>query len=384
MITHLLQIPQKGLADIHSWDPTNILEPILKPNWPITAEHTLAEITSRVIPVRGYEGPFIKTADIDDVSGAVTIKKIEQRDRVYAVRQPDGLVTGDLILSQKRPALYVTEAFTDLQFSTLFAAIRPLTNVDSLWIWACLNSTIGRKLLLNSGRGALDHHIQLSEISIPEAKDSWHQTREQVLALAVRISQQLQVIDKGGSWWRKTKLPTDTPWSVLLAVQDPAVLMEGTRFGDLVSTIKTGKRTTPFDGPSGENTLPVWGAPQLRGKKPTDYAEIDSGVLAEPGDILIHRIGLKGLAVVVSDPCLAGSNVMVLKLNEPELNSTVVSAFNSPAGQRQRSYRVTGTVIPMLTKDSLNEIRLDLTVKQSIQESVSASLSEQLDELIWQ
>lgn len=379
----LLRVKQRDLSEIHSWDPDHVLESVSKPSWPVAYASALSDLTSKIIPSRGYEGPFVKVNDIDDVSGAVTIRTAEQRDWVYAVRQPGGLQAGDLLLSSNKPTLYITEAFTDLQFSTLLAAIRPREGVDSLWIWACLNSTIGRTLLKSSGRGALHHQVQLSQIEIPEMTDTWNQTREKVMALANHVSNELQTVDKGGSWWRTTQLPVDTPWSALLAVQDPAALTEGTRLGDLITTVMTGKRTTTFDSPSIKSTLPVWGAAQLRGKRPTQYADIDAGVVAEQGDILIQKIGLRGTAAVMLEPCIAEPNVLVLKLHDPELNSIVVSAFNSPAGQRQRSYRATGTVIPSLSADSLKEIRLDLTVKQPSNETIVTPLSDQLDELIW-
>lgn len=367
------------VSQLSNWDPALILAPEPSAFWPDSAHETLESLTSKVLPARGFEGPLIRPADIDEFSGEITVRKSEFRDWSYQVGS-GGLREGDLLLADARPVVYVTDALKGFQFSTHFLALRPREGVDSLWIWTCLNSTAGTSMRQSMRRGHTITRVDPSLLNLPTTDETWSDVRPSLSNMADELNASLRHIDRGNSWWRITDLPRDASWAPLMAAQDPSIFEHGVRLDDLAAEIRSGKRPREGGESSDSVALPVWGVAQLRGRPASAYAPSESGVVARVDDILIQRTGARGLAAVVTSPCLADMTLFVISLNDPASASAVVAALNSVSGQRQRAFRLSGTHIPSLTRSALCEIRLDLDGPE--QNDATSPLAERIDALV--
>jgi len=374
------------LNELDSWDPAFILAPNIDELWPTETVYSLAEVTRKVRPHDSIDGLTIRPSDVDQTTGDLTLRAAEKRGWVYRMNLHGGLQSSDLLISRTRPAIHINNKFSNLQFSSQFTALRPLEDVDGLWLWACLNSSPGVKVRSVRGHftGNLRPGLDPAGIPIPAPVIHWNQVRDAIAALAAAIASNVSTQDSGRSWWRLAQLPMDQSWGQILAAPDPAVFMDGERFGDLIKTSRSGKRPALERKEHLEQALPVWGVPQTRGKSATTYATPKTGVVAEPGDILIQRTGSKGTAVVANEECLVDSTLILVKLDDPSRATAVAAALNSPSGQRQRAFRVTGAFIPNLGLNAVSEIRLqfDDSAKGTPPTS-NKSLATQIDELVW-
>ena len=118
------QIRFVNVSELSSWEPTLILAPEPSAFWPDSNHETLESLTSKVLPTKGFEGPLIRPSDIDESSGEITFRESELREWSYRVGG-SGLREGDLLLTDARPVVYVTDALKRFQFSTHFLALRP-------------------------------------------------------------------------------------------------------------------------------------------------------------------------------------------------------------------------------------------------------------------
>jgi hypothetical protein len=367
------------VSELRSWDPALILAPEPTAFWPDSVHETLESLTSKVLATRGFDGPVIRPSDIDVSNGEITVRKSEIREWTFQIGG-SGLREGDLLLTDARPVVYVTDALKGFQFSTHFLALRPREGVDSLWIWACLNSTAGISMRESMRRGHAFARTDTSLLNVPTPNESWTELRTVVIDLANALNASLRQIDRGNSWWRVTDLPTDGSWAPLMAAQDPSIFEHGVRLGDLAADIRPGRRPREdSESPEGAG-LPVWGAAQLRGRPASAHAHSESGVIAKVDDILIQRTGTRGLAAVVTAPCLVDTSLFVVSLIDSASANDVVVALNSVSGQRQRSFRLSGTTIPSLTPSALGEIRLDFSSPETQTEALP--LAQQIDALV--
>jgi hypothetical protein len=351
--------------------------------WPVSASRTLAEVTTKVLAQPGFEGPYLRPIDVDGASGMLTIRRSESRGWAFVYGQHN-LREGDLLLSREHPAIYVTQDFAGLQFSTIFAALRAVEGMDSLWLWACLNTSAGAAVRKGASIGSTVSRLEASAAVVPDAPAYWPLVRHAVASVATTIGANIGTQDGGRSWWRQTVLPHDESWAPLLAAPDPSVFMSGESLADLVQVVRAGRRPVADVMSVSEPRLPVWGVPQLRGREVDQLVPRLSGVLATPGDVLLERMGTKGSAAVVERECIADSSLLVITLRDPSLAPRVVAFLNSGAGQRQRAYRVAGELVPSLSRDAALELRVDFdALHESDDKEPETSLARTLDELLW-
>lgn len=378
-----LVLSPTALGELATWDPAVVLGPDIGTLWPVPAESTLADLTSKVLAQPGFEGPYLRPVDVDSGSGALTIRRTEARGWSFVMGK-HGLREGDLLVSRAHPTVFVTREFSGLQFSTLFSALRAVDGVDPLWLWACLNTSAGSAVRDASSVGGTVPRLNASAATVPDEPAHWSSIRDSIASLAAAIGANVGIQDGGQSWWRIAHLPSGESWAPLLAAPDPSVFMQGERLGDLAHTIRSGRRPTADNVANAETMLPVWGVPQLHGRQTDRYAPRESGVIASPGDVLLQRTGLKGSATVATQECLADSSLFVVTLRDPDAAPAVASFLNSAAGQRQRAFRVVGTVIPALNRDGTLELRVDLDAAVNLApDETPSSLAHTLDALIW-
>lgn len=379
-----LVLSSSALRQLVCWDPVVLLGPDVGEMWPLPATSTLADLTTKVRAQQGFEGPYLRPLDVESDSGLLKIRRAESRGWSFALGQ-QGLRAGDLLVSCGYPTVYVTQDFAGLQFSTLFAALRAVDGVDPLWLWACLNTSAGAAVRAASSNGSTIPRLNASRAAVPSEPAHWASVRDSVAGLASAIGANVGMQDGGQSWWRLADLPSGESWAPLLAAPDPDVFMAGERLGDLVDTIRFGRRPETDGVFSADAMLPVWGVPQLQGRGVDRFAPSGTGVIVEPGDVLLQRIGVKGSATVAAQKCLADPSLLVVTLKDPGLASRVASFLNSGPGQRQRAFRTASSSIPELDLKSTLELRVELAASGELPGDESRSLlAHTLDTLLWQ
>lgn len=351
-----------ALAGESTWDPAVLLAPEPATSWPVPVNMTLADVTSRVMPSQALQETVISPADIDPASGSITVHS--RRGRGWAFRfEADGLRTGDLLMAAGRPVLLMRQEHSKLQFSTAFRALRVNEGTDELWLWAVLNSSTGLRARAAASAGSTPvSPVDPSRLAIPDPPTDWRFRRGQVEALAASLAVEAESRDAGQSWWRTTTLPTEQAWSAVLAARDPAVLTEGRPLGELLASIRTGRRSRP-ESESTSQLLPVWGPRQLRGFPITEYEGDSAAVIAEPGDLLVECYGSKGRTLIASELCAIGSGVMAVSLKHAEDAHWIADFLNSPGGLRQRAFRCIGSSEPILNAAGLAAIRVPLSTE---------------------
>ena len=364
------------------WDPALILAPDPSDMWPVPVHASLDDLTTKVLPTRSLSGLVVRPADVDAATGSLTAHDRDERGWTYQVDK-ENLREGDILITASRPVVYITEALRGLQLSRAFLALRPRVEIDSLWLWACLNSSIGASARSFSRDSGPMGAIHPSRIHVPAPPPSWPRLRDSLYEIVLDLSADIEKVDRGRSWWRVTTLIEEQTWSSLMAAPDPSIFDQGERLGDLITSARSGRRPTSERQLSSSLRLPLWGTAQLCGRPVTVYADSESGVLANPGDVLIQSRGVRGLAIAVTDPCLVDSSLLVASLIDPNRANEVVSALNSVAGQRQRAVRAAGSTVPTLTPASLREIRLHIDESRPARESAPRPLATRIDELVW-
>ena len=370
------------LRMLDSWDPALILAPDPSDMWPVPVHAPLDDLTTKVLPTRGVSGLVVRPADVDVATGLLTAHHRDEQGWTYQLDK-ENLREGDLLITPSHPVVYITDALRGLQFSRAFLALRPRVEVDSLWLWACLNSSIGASARSFSRDSGPMGAIHASRIHVPAPPISWPMLRDSLYEIALDLSSGIEKIDRGRSWWRVTTLSEEQTWSPLMAAPDPSIFDQGERLGDLITSARSGRRPVSNPEPSSSLMLPLWGTAQLRGRPVTAYADSESGILAKPGDVLIQRSGVRGLAIAVTEPCLVDSTLLVASLVNPNRAPEVVSALNSVSGQRQRAFRAAGSTTPTLTPASLREIRLHIDESRPAGEPAPQPLATQIDALVW-
>ena len=371
-----------NLESLDTWDPAQVLAPDFTALWPLEANNTLAELTTKVLPRETVDGTLLRPGDVDKASGVLRMREVSKRGWSFLVDDVN-LRPGDLLVTPDRPVVYVTSEFQGFQFSSSFLALRPALDVDSLWLWACLNSRIGESIRRSSSSGVFRTHLRPSQIPLPAPTAGWEAIRPLLLELANGISTSVEKVDQGHSWWRVTNLPSEGSWAPLLATEDPSIFDVGIRLGDLADDIQAGQVLKAPDEALSEPFVPVWGPAQLNGNPATDYASADSGVLANEGDVLVQRDGERGKAAEATSQCLVDRTLLKVSLHDRYQAGAVVAALNSAQGQRQRAFRATGTVVRRLSSAALAEIRLSFEMKYLEAPVQSQPLANLIDELIW-
>lgn len=118
------------------------------------------------------------------------------------------------------------------------------------------------------------------------------------------------------------------------------------------------------------------------------WADPDSGVLAEPGDVAVVEVGIRGRAAVVTQPAIAGSGVLLLKSHDRSHGQALAAYLRSEPAQTLRGILITG-FIPRLSHSTLAQLPVPdeaLTTQLDARTQQSASpvpLSEQLEQLLW-
>lgn len=369
-----------------SWDPAALLRPDLSALWPTPAGSALADVTTKVLPNHGFTGVLVTPSSVDRVTGAATAQPSENRGWTFALPPRGNLSEGDILVNARRPVLLVGTEMNDMQFSHTFTALRPDTDTDALWLWACLNTTAGTEVraALAISSGSILERVDPTVLPIPNPTPTWAEVRPQVLALQQQSAAPLREMDKGQSWWRREELDPRGNWMQRLSGPNPDEFEQGETVGDLASEVRRGRKPRIAVEHPAAGYLPVTEARNLEGRPPRLYALPEDGVVATPGDVLIPTFRGAIGAALATENCVVGHSLLLVRPQDPSAAPQLVAALNSPTGQRQLRFRSTGITIPQLSVEGLRQFRIPGSHGGlDGNAAVRPTLSELLDRVLW-
>jgi hypothetical protein len=284
------------------------------------------------------------------------------------------------------PCVLVGEQHRALSFVN-FVALRPEQPTTGLWLWATLTSSRGRALRRASTIGTTGR-LPLTELlstPIPEPPPLYDPRYARIAALHGRTG--IATTSEGHSWWRITTLPADGQWHRHLATATPEVFDHGTPLGQLATILIGRNPQTTFEH-TRPGTLPVLNGRSVDGQHVTRWADPGAGVTAEPGDVAVVEVGIRGRAAAVTQPAIAGTGVLLLKPHDRSRSDALAAYLRSEPAQTLRATLITG-FIPRLNRSTLAQMpvpdeALNAPADARPQPSdAPTSLSEQLEQLLW-
>lgn len=380
-------VARVSLSDYVTWEPASLLRPDLSKLWPRKSIQTLADVTTRVLPTRGFPGAIVSPSGIDRATGTATARHGDGQGWTYALQPHGNLSDGDILIAGSYPVLLVGPEMHEMQFSQMFAALRPETDTDRLWLWACLNTTAGtevRTALTTSPTQGI-RTLDLRNLPIPDPIPTWAEIRPQVLALQQQVLTATGERDRGQSWWRREDLDARGNWMQRLSGPNPDEFEVGEAVGKLASEIRVGRTPGITSELPVQGQLPVVDERNLDGRPSRFFASPDEGILAIEGDLLVprHRGAIE--AKVVTEDCIVGQSLLLLRLHEPSAGPRIIEALNSSTGQRQLRYRSAGITVPQLSTEGLSQFRISQTQDGHRRDSAVGKppIREALDGMLW-
>jgi hypothetical protein len=306
-----------NLRERPTWDAAGLLAPKAEELWgqqPLVPLGALAQVRAPRSEAEDDE-PVVTPDGVDPATGDVRTRRGRGAHRlVLRVGVADSAVQlGDVLVPQlgEAPCVLIGEQHSALSFVN-FVALHPEQRTTSLWLWAALTSARGRALrrALTVGTTARVPLTALLSMSVPVPPPVDDPLYARISALHARTA--VAVSSEGRSWWRVATLPADGEWHRHLVTRTPEVFDHGTPLGEL-ATIFAGRNPTGAFEQSRPGALPVLNGRSVDGQHVHRWADPDTGVVAEPGDVAVVEVGVRGRAAVVTQPAIAGTGVLLLK-----------------------------------------------------------------------
>ena len=381
------------LRERPTWDIPALLTPKPEELWgqqPLVPLHALVQVHAPRGEAQDDE-PVVTPGSVDFATGDVRTRRGRAAHRlVLRVGASDTAAhLGDVLVPQlgDAPCVLLGEQHSALSFVN-FLALHPEQRSTSLWLWAVLTSARGRALrraltVGTTGRVPLTGLFAASIPAPPPADDPRY---AHIAALHARTA--VAVDSEGRSWWRVTALPADGEWHRHLVTPTPGILDHGTPLGQL-ATIVPGRNPAGAFEQFRPGALPVLNGRSVDGQHVHRWADLDTGVVAEPGDVAVVEVGVRGRATVVTQPAIAGNGVLLLKPHNRSHGEALATYLRSEPAQTLRGTLITGGVIPRLSRSTLAQLpvpdeALSVPADPSAQQPTPRlPLSEQLEQLLW-
>lgn len=362
--------------------------------WPADAlRFQLGEVAHVLSAVEEAEPnfPVITPLSIDNVTGVLRRRR---RGYIGAAFRVGGfgraLQPGDLLVpTTDVPALFVNEKLRGSLASSQFLALRPdFSVVDSYWLWGVLNSGSGRSLrrLVTAGTsGRLDAAAALLSMQIPvPTLEDQRSVAHRVAAIEERLRE--QEYEGPTTWWRAADL-RDKEWRFVLASANPSLMLDGEPLGDYCEVAR-GRQSRPRENGHSNllvEMLPLATGTHLAGRRDEVAAVLPSSLIAEPGDVLVARIGERPLACVVREPMVVSDTVYRLRPNDRMLAPAIASFLNSATGLARWRFLALDGMVPQMRLIDLRRFpvpagALDLQATDALP---TAPLDIQMESILW-
>lgn len=383
-----------------SWAPSALLAPSASEIWPTQQPLVLLGTLTQFVAAEGTaasDQAVVSPATVDPSTGVIRNAKRGFPGLIRTVGAERGtrLRPGDLLVPpvSSGHALLVGPEHSGFAFSAAYLALRPAPKIDSLQLWALLNSTPGQTARHAVAIGPITPRLTVSmlfELQVPVIpSDAWAALRTRVAALHQAAAEATTMTEVGQSWWRVAALPRGRSWSAYLATKRPDVLEEGMALEELAVEFRAGQKADVLSDVPRPNWLPYLSPRELRtGAEPATWAP-SSPVVANPGDIVVAEAGRRGPAQLVAQPLIPGWGVSLIRLRDADLAPRVVAHLNSEPGQAVRALLVTGSFIPHFGLRSLRAMRIPSSALAgdapvtSPTPAVPEPIRTRLDALLW-
>ena len=377
------------LRNVETWDLPRLLAANVSLLWNDLEVRRLGEVAEIFGPtdLAVEDEPLIRPGDVSLQTGAVASGRRASASRpVLRVQAAGrGARAGDVLvpLTGDRPCVFISAEHSGLAFAN-FAAVRVMPGVPVAWLWAVLSSQRGLQLRRGHSAGTVPR-LTLTGLAAmpvpvpPPVNADVYRRLEQFQAAATEVGEPI-----ARSWWRVTELPITGDWRLELTTPNPRLLGDGTPLGAYADVV-TGRNprdTYPVHRPG---TLPVLNGKSVDGTRVTRFADPSAGIEAQPGDVAVVEVGVRGRVAVVREPAIAGSGVLLVRPRAPEYADPLARYLGSETGQALRSVLITG-MIPRLTRAALEELPVPAEVFAAparFQTADRRPLAEKLEQVLW-
>lgn len=353
---------------------------------------------ARNIKASGYaiEPVLVVTpSSLDAEKGAIRSLPSKPESTFYDWAE-DGLRENDILVSI-HGALLLTSNMTNILFSSRFIALRCKDHLSALWLWALLNSSVGRSILtevLNAdSQVAIERNRQrrvsvLMESEVPKAPIA---SDSRMLSLATIHSNLKHVLDipkdiRTG-WLKTVMLENHDDWFSLTKIKEPKQWSGLVRLSDVVNDVIPGKfignKTSDFL----VKPLPVIGLKFLRNPESTELEyleEVETLRIGLPGDLILGSLYNRFYIYPLDFRCALGLDVFAISPRSLQQRQYLQTVLRSQVVQDQVSYIQLKTVIGRLNRRDVEELRLpDLDNADPADSVIWESLSHRLDTALW-
>ena len=376
-----------------TWDAAALLAPTPDELWghqPLVPLGALVQVRTPRSEATEDE-PVVGPGSVDTITGDVRTRRGRGAHRlVLRAGSTDAAAQlGDVLVPQlgDGPCVLIGAQHRALTFVN-FVALRPEHPTTGLWLWGALSSARGRALrrtltVGTAGRLPLTALLNTPVPVPPLPADSRY---EQLSALHARTT--VAVSSEGRSWWHVTTLPVDGQWHRYLVTPTPDVFDQGVPLGEL-GTIVAGRNPAGVFEQHRPSALPVLNGRSVDGQHVQRWAEPGTGVAAEPGDVAVVEVGVRGRAALVTQSALVGTGVLLVKPHDRSHGEALAAYLRSEPAQSLRGILITGGVIPRLSRSTLAQLPVPHDALSSFvdapthQPAPHGPLSEQLEQLLW-
>lgn len=379
------------LVQRQTWDIVSLLMPTPAELWgqqQLVRLGALVQVHAARSEAQDDE-PVITPGGVDSTTGAVATRRGRAANRsVLRVGAVDAAAQlGDVLVPQfgDGPCVLIGEQHKALSFVN-FVALRPETRTVGLWLWAVLSATRGQwlrqALAVGTTRRLSLTDLLNSSVPVPPADDDPRYDQISTLHAGTTVGDS----SEGRSWWRVATLPADGEWHRHLVTPTPEMLEHGTPLGQL-AVILAGRNPALVFESSRPGSLPVLNGRSVDGAHVTRWADPGSTVIAEPGDVAVVEVGVRGRAAIVGERAIAGTGVLLLKPHDRSHGSSLAAYLRSESAQNLRGTLIAG-FIPRLTRSTLRQLpvpdeALAATAHAPAEQDPAFPLGEQLERLLW-
>lgn len=284
-----------------------------------------------------------------------------------ATRELEALTFDDqspVILIDRRGAAIINLHLDDSKyFDPNLSAFRASSSLETLWIWAYMNSGLGRQA--STYLSALAQKSPLpnsstSNLLVREMPTMDTKQAEDLFSLAIQVNSELTEEEMEQTHYSIRQLKEGSKWQLKL-LRETVNSSQGQLLGTQSTFIKRGNPALEVS----DVGLPVATGRWIRNGEIREFCTpLSAGnEIAMPGDILTLGIGDVSLSRIATEPMAVRGTLFHIKLT-PETDPSFVNSFlNSPEATKQRRELLdSGMFLKSISASNLAKLRVVETV----------------------
>lgn len=378
-----------SLENLDDWNPTSLLRLSNTLFWKSTENLIRISDQAELVTFRteiSKGNPVVKRGTVAQ-NGSWSAVEGDIESLGLPFNYETGLREGDLVIYPGCPVMWVGNNCAGVAFTGDFLALRPLSKLAGISLWAVLNSTPGSSFLKNTAKqsGALAPRFSPNflEQLVPSILDMKERTQRSLQNLIEQVNE-LSGVSRSNSgdqinWTKKIYLKQEEDWRDLFVSPSALVKFDGTRLGDLVVSILLGRNQGEL--PLGlEPTVPLVNHGTVMTGEYSLAASSPDNIPVEKGMLIIPVVGEKAGAFVTDRSAVLGRGVFAIRLIDSVDPHMVQQFLLSEDGRTQRNALVRGVAIKSLNLERVAEFRIPLNFEPKA--AMPADLQEAIDGIL--